>query len=133
MPLKSGLNQWNADGRPRDPNEIYIPVPTQIHSQDPTFFPERDVPFELKLPNGVHLSAKMCQQGRKGLMSNPNKALGKWLLRDVLKIAVGHIVTREMLNACGYDSVVIIKEGKGVYRIELSKEAHYNECNNVYG
>lgn len=132
VPLKSGLNQWNADGRPRDPNEIYIPVPAQIHQRDSMFFPERDIPFVLKLPNGVHVSAKMCQQGRKGLMSNPNKALGKWLLRDVLKVPIGQIVTREMLDACGYDSVIIIKESVGVYRIELSKEVHYKAYNYAY-
>lgn len=127
VPLKSGLNQWNADGRPRDPNEVYIPVPARIHVEKPTFFPGRDVSFVLKLPNGSHLSAKMCQDGRKGLMSNPNKALGKWLLRDVLRIPVGRIVTREMLDISGFDSLIIIKESNGVYRLELSREAHYRD------
>ena len=28
---KSGLNQWNAEGRKRDLNEIYIPIPAWIH------------------------------------------------------------------------------------------------------
>ena len=127
VPRKSGLNQWNADGRPRDPNEVYIPVPARIHENNPTFFPGRDVSFVLKLPNGLHLSAKMCQDGRKGLMSNPNKALGKWLLRDVLRIPVGQIVTREMLDISGFDSLIIIKESEGVYRLELSREAHYRD------
>lgn len=127
VPLKSGLNQWNADGRPRDPNEVYIPVPALIHEKNPTFFPERNVSFVLKLPNGSHLSAKMCQDGRKGLMSNPNKALGKWLLRDVLRIPEGKIVTREMLDISGFDSLIIIKESDGVYRLQLSREAHYRD------
>lgn len=127
VPRKSGLNQWNADGRPRDPNEVCIPVPARIHEENPTFFPERDVPFILKLPNGSHLSAKMCQDGRKGLMSNPNKALGKWLLRDVLRIPAGRLVTREMLDISGFDSLIIIKESNGVFRLELSREAHYRD------
>lgn len=125
VPLKSGLNQWNADGRPRDPNEVYIPVPARIHRDNPMFFPKRDMPFVLKLPNGAQLSAKMCQDGRKGLMSNPNKALGKWLLRDVLRIPIRQIVTRAMLDISGFDSLIIIKESNGVYRLELSREAHY--------
>ncbi len=127
VPGKSGLNQWNAGGRPRDPNEVYIPVPARIHEENPTFFPERDVPFVLKLPNGSRLSAKLCQDGRKGLMSNPNKALGKWLLRDVLRIPEGEIVTREMLDIRGFDSLIIIKESNEVYRLELSREAHYRD------
>ena len=86
VPEQSGLNQWNADGRPRDPNEIYIPIPAWIHRKFPNFFPPRDVPFELILPNREKLSAKVCQQNNKALMSNPNSALGKWLLRDVLNL-----------------------------------------------
>ena len=49
---KSGLNQWNAKGRVRHANEIYIPVPIAIHNNFPNFFPSRDTPFSLKLPNG---------------------------------------------------------------------------------
>lgn len=129
VPLKSGLNQWNAGGRARDPDEVYIPVPALIHERNPTFFPQRDVPFVLKLPNGSHLSAKMCQDGRKGLMSNPNKALGRWILRDVLRIPHWKLVTREMLDISGFDSLIIIKESEGVYRLELSREAHYRDYN----
>lgn len=127
VPQKSGLNQWNAAGRLRDPDEVYIPVPRKVHKEDPTFFPERDEPFTLKLPNGKSLSAKMCQEGRKGLMSNPNRDLGHWLLRDVLRIPKGKLVTREMLDIRGFDSVIIIKESNLVYRLELSREAHYKD------
>lgn len=67
----------------------------------------------------------MCQQGRKGLMSNPNRALGRWLLREVLGIPPLRIVTREMLDVRGFDSVVVVKESEGLYRLELSRAAHY--------
>lgn len=36
---KSGLNQWNAGGRDRHPNEVYIPIPAEIHKNFPGFFP----------------------------------------------------------------------------------------------
>lgn len=121
----SGLNQWNAGGRARDPDEVYIPVPMRVHELNPGFFPERDVVFALKLPNGTTLSAKMCQQGRKGLMSNPNRALGRWILRDVLHIPPWRIVTREMLDTSGFDSVVVVREAERQYRLELSRAAHY--------
>jgi hypothetical protein len=35
---KSGLNQWNAGGRKRNINEIYIPIPSIIHKKYPIFF-----------------------------------------------------------------------------------------------
>ncbi len=30
---KSGLNQWNAQGRARDENEVYIPIPISVHKK----------------------------------------------------------------------------------------------------
>jgi hypothetical protein len=38
VPLKSGLNQWNANGRHRNENEVYIPIPREIHKLYPNFF-----------------------------------------------------------------------------------------------
>lgn len=110
VPEKSGLNQWNAAGRKRDENEIYIPVPAKIHKEYPDFFPTREEPFELQLPHGESLSAKICQQGGKALMSNPNSALGEWILRKVLKKKPGELVTMEDLNRFGVDSVYIEKK-----------------------
>ena len=48
---KSGLNQWNASGRPRKQDEIYIPVPMIIHRRYPNFFPLKEKSFNLVLPN----------------------------------------------------------------------------------
>lgn len=110
VPERSGLNQWNADGRPRDFNEVYIPIPKQIHNLHPDFFPPRDEPFALCLPHGEVLTAKVCQAGSKALMSAPNAALGKWLLRQVLRKAEGSLVTMEDLNLYGIDSVKVTNE-----------------------
>ena len=108
VPERSGLNQWNAKGRPRDPNEVYIPIPKSIHKKYPEFFPKRDQPFELILPNGERLSAKVCQEGGKALMSNPNAALGEWILRKVLRKSYGELVTMDDLYKFGVDSVKIV-------------------------
>lgn len=108
IPERSGLNQWNAKGRPRDANEVYIPIPKMIHHIYPNFFPDRDSPFELVLPDGKSLSAKVCQDGGKALMSNPNAALGEWILRKVLRKAEGEMVTIDDLYTYGIDSVKII-------------------------
>ena len=123
---RSGLNQWNADGRPRDLDEVYIPVPAQVNNMYPTFFPERNVPFILQLPSGQCLSAKMCQDGRKALMSKPNSALGRWILRDVLKVKRGIVISMRMLHEIGIDSVTIRKVREGFYTISASPEVHYS-------
>lgn len=112
VPAKSGLNQWNAGGRTRNEDEVYIPVPISIHKNYPYFFPSKDTPFELLLPDGNKLSAKICQDNGKALMSNPNKELGNWILRSVLHKQPGELVTMDDLNRYGIDSVLIIKHHK---------------------
>lgn len=126
VPTGSGLNQWNAGGRPRDVNEVYIPVPKYIHKNYPDFFPERYTEFELVLPNGDKLSAKICQDGGKALMSNPNSALGQWILRKVLHKTPGELVTISDLIVFGIDSVLIENThtknsiGQSVYKISFT-------------
>lgn len=107
---RAGLNQWNANGRPRHEDEVYIPVPAKIHRLYPDFFPQnRDTTFNIKLPNGTILNAKMCQSGLKGLMSNPNKELGHWILRNVLRKSPGELVTMNDLYRAGIDSLYVEK------------------------
>ena len=110
VPQKSGLNQWNASGRTRDDNEVYIPIPVDIRRKYPNFFPDRDTAFILELPDGDHLQAKVCQDDGKALMSNPNSALGEWILRKVLKKRAGELVTMSDLLRIGIDSVVVTKK-----------------------
>jgi hypothetical protein len=96
---RSGLNQWNATGRVRDFNEVYIPVPAQVHKLKADFFPTRGSSFDLLLPNKKVLKSKLCQAGSKALMSYFNKDLGKWILRDVLKLEEGELLTY-LLTKC---------------------------------
>jgi len=112
IPERSGLNQWNAKGRPRDANEVYIPIPISVHRMFPDFFPSRDTAFELILPDGTSISAKVCQDNGKALMSNPNAVLGEWILRKVLRKPVGEIVTIDDLNIYGIDSIKIVSTHK---------------------
>ncbi|MBE8727289.1 restriction endonuclease [Flavobacterium hungaricum] len=121
VPEKSQLNQWNAGGRKRDPGEVYIAIPSKIRSNAPDFFPEKDVVFNLKIPNGSVLSAKVCQDGSKALMTNPNKALADWMLRDVLMLQENELLTYEQLRKTGYDSVKITKSTDHEYFIDFTK------------
>lgn len=139
VPLKSGLNQWNAAGRKRDPNEVYIPLSRKIHhyfekkyaGNSIKFFPNRDTAFNLYLPNGKTLETKLCQDNSKAIMSNPNRALGEWLLRDVLNLKEGELLTYETLQEVGVDSVKITQvdtqSDKLSYSIEFCSIGSYDE------
>jgi len=116
---KSGLNQWNAGGRTRDLAEVYIPFNAVLREVHENFFPPRDTPFDVELPNGETMSMKVCQSDGKALMSNPNKFLGKWLLRDVLKLPEGKLLTYDMLLEIGIDAVSFQKLSDKKYKIDF--------------
>jgi hypothetical protein len=125
----SGLNQWNASGRKRDPDELYIPVPIWIHKKYKGFFPfdlsgevngDFGEPFDLLLPDGSRLDAKICQANGKALMSNPNKVLGKWLLRDVFQLPQHKLLTYKQLVDFGIDSVKITKLSRSLFKINFA-------------
>lgn len=130
VPEKSGLNQWNAAGRPRNANEIYIPIPMWIHRKFPEFFPARDKPFQLRLPDKSLLSSKVCQDNSKALMSNPNSALGEWLLRQVMDLGERELLTYEMLERLNIDSVIVYKHSEEHYSIDFREMGSYDEFEN---
>ena len=162
------MNQWNGvrtsnrkrkDGTIvhvetlRDPNEFYIPYLTEDRARCADFFPPRDTSFDLRLPDGKVISAKVCQEAfkkmpeeqynllsgeereledqrratGKSIMSNPNKVLGKWLLRDVFELPEGTVVTYEMLEKFGVDSVIFTKHGELDYSIDFAEIGTYEK------
>jgi len=129
---RSGLNQWNARGRERHPNEVYIPIPAEIHKNFQGFFPDRDTPFSLKLPNGKIMKSKVCQDNSKALMSYSNRELGKWILRDVLGLKEGELLTYERLQILGIDSVRIDKISNFEFEINFAKIGSYEEFRDLF-
>jgi hypothetical protein len=129
---RSGLNQWNAGGRDRHSNEVYIPIPSEIHRNFPNFFPSRDIAFNLKLPNGNIMQSKVCQDGGKALMSCSNRELGQWILRDVLKLAEGDLLTYERLQILGIDSVRIDKIDDSNFEINFASIGSYENFKNSF-
>lgn len=109
VPEKSGLNQWNAKGRVRKYNEVYIPFPKRLRKENPNFFPPRKTKWELELPTSKKITMSVCQESGKALMSKPNGELGQWILRDVLNLAEGHLLSYDELLAKGIDSVIFRK------------------------
>lgn len=137
---KSGLNQWNGarlvrrtgEYKPRDPNELYIPYPAEDRNRIPGFFPNRDTVFNLRLPDGTVIPAKTCQRADpnnpeigKAIMSNPNNLLGEWLLRGVFELPEGTLVTYQMLQRYGIDSVIFTKNGDLDYSIDFAEVGTY--------
>lgn len=124
---KSGINQWNAGGRERQFGEAYIPIPIIIHQKYPDFFPERDKKFRVKLPNGKIISAKVCQENNKALMSDPNTDLCDWLYniidlnRDesMKRFVEKRPYTYDDLKKVGKDSVRVIKVKSHDHEYEL--------------
>lgn len=131
IPLRSGLNQWNANGRRRNPDEVYIGYNADDKKCSPGFFPPKEQCFTLLLPDGESLSAKICQDGEKAIMSNPNSALGKWLLRKVLHIPLSNTtpLTYDDLERYGIDAVEFRKyhePGKEpYYKIDFARIGSY--------
>lgn len=137
---KSGLNQWNGvrtsnrtrkDGTvvhtetQRDENELYIPYPAEDRRRTEGFFPPRDTDFDLLLPDGEWIKAKVCQADGKAIMSNPNNKLGQWLLRTVFELPVGKQVTYDMLRVFNVDCVVFTKLEDVKYSINFGTLGTY--------
>ena len=124
---RSGLNQWNAEGRPRSLKEVYIPYNVREQEAIPGFFPDyipghRGVKkhFTVHLPNGKSFNASRCQSGGKGIMSQDNSDFGEWLLQDVLKIDPGKVVTLDMLEERGINAVVFTKNSEDDYSLDFT-------------
>ncbi len=115
--FKSGLNQSFARGRKRHEDEAYIPYLIKERRKSKGFFPRRGEPFEVRFSSGQSYSMKVCQATGKALMTDPNKELGSWLLRDVLRIPHGIPATYEHLLAVGITSIRFDKYQDGSYEL----------------
>ena len=138
----SGINQWHAGGRVRKFGETYIPIPSEIHKLFPKFFPERDKSFKLSLSNvASEVPAKVCQDGRKALMSDPNTTLGHWIMK-VLKPSLTDSdferpasskdkpFTYKDLVSIGKDAVIVRKskdKSKSLYSLEFAPLDSYED------
>ena len=60
-------------------------------------------------------------------MTNPNTDLGEWILRQVMNLNEGEILTYARLEELGIDSVVIYKEENNMYSIDFTKIGSYDE------
>lgn len=135
---KAGLNAWNGSskskgsGRARPEAEVYIPVPKKFLEKNPSWFDKNfdfsdyekyrqdtrsnRYEFILHLPDGTKYPAFLGQSGFKGLETNPQNALGKWILYKVLNLKKGELVTNDILRKTGFDSVKIWHKNTSDYK-----------------
>ncbi len=118
---KSGINQWNAGGRVRTFGESYIPVPAAVHKVAPNFFPSKNEKFELVIPTGKTVTAKICQAGGKALMADPNKDLLEWLYSVIdgnMERAKDRLAKRQP-----YQYADLVEIGKDCVKVQLLEES----------
>ena len=60
-------------------------------------------------------------------MSNPNKKLGQWLLRDILELSEEELLTYEKLEVLGIDSVIIEKIEPYKFSIDFRQTGTFDE------
>ena len=130
VPPKNNLNMRFAGGRLRNKYEIGIPIPAEFRRFHPGFFRGRDIPFRLVLSDGTELTAKQCQADGKTLMSNPNSALGEWMIDRILKISPSEQITYKMLLKYGIDSIELRKiidrkTNEIFYRLDFAPAGSY--------
>ena len=78
------------------------------------------------------LDVKVCQDNNKALMSNPNRDLGQWILRDVLGLKEGELLTYEKLQLIGIDSIRLDKVDKMNFKINFVTSGSFEEYLDVY-
>lgn len=134
---KSGFNASLAAPKakgsniPRPNYEAYIPIPIWIHQLFPSFFgfnaldpQERRkaaaTGFNLHLPNGDKITAIVTQDNGKGLQTNPQSILGKWILHDVFGLQPKEPLTMEKLQLLGVDSLKIVRLDNHNFKIDLA-------------
>lgn len=71
------------------------------------------------------MKSKICQDGGKALMSYSNKELGEWILREILKLDDGELLTYEKLQILGIDSVRIDKIDDTNFEINFSSNGSF--------
>ena len=128
-PKNKGSNQ------PRPAYEAYAPIPKYIHILKPNFFgidaldkEERQASkFDLHLPSGKVVQAKITQDSGKAIQTNPQSILGKWLLYNIFGLGEYEVLTREILDDKQIDSLVVTKIDDYNFKIDVGDYLAYEK------
>lgn len=120
---RSGLNWWNALGRPRNPNEACIGLSVHDIRRNLNFFPNRThegtifnvytddgFPMEMQIEGSGPVDTANGIRFGKQIASRPEKRVfGGWILRRKLDLPAGTIVTRQILQNYGRETIEFVK------------------------
>lgn len=140
----SGINirhskpKCKGSNTPRPQFEIEVRVSKWIHYVFPTFFGIDALnndevrnktlnDFDLILPDGRVLRGRVKQENGKSLQTNPQGALGEWILKDVLGFRNREVVTMEYLEKLGIDSLRITKIDDRKYKVNVAEKGAYEK------
>lgn len=140
----SGINirhskpKSKGSSTPRPEYEIEVRVNKWIHHVFPNFFglnalDEDQVKnsklndFDLMLPDERVLRGRIKQQNGKSLQTNPQGALGEWILKDVLGLENREVVTWELLDRLGIDSLKITKLNDKKFKVTVAETGAYEK------
>lgn len=115
--------------------EIEVRISAWIHRVFPNFFGIdafnkehiKNSDFNLILPDGRILRGRIKQDNGKSLQTNPQGALGEWILKDVLGLKNREVVTQELLNILGIDSLKITKIDDFNFKINVAETNAYEK------
>ena len=128
--FKTDSNELRVvDGRPRNPNEIYIPLPPEIYQSD--FFPPRNEPFSIKIDGGqsmvfVRTSKSFGNQLESAEEEGGIQAFGKYL-RERLKIKPNEPIAPEDIKRYGNDKITISRDPNGNYFLSFKSGVEFEE------
>ncbi len=140
----SGINirhskpKSKGSSTPRPGYEIEVRVSKWIHHVFPNFFglnalDEEQVKnselndFDLILPDERVLRGRIKQQNGKSLQTNPQGALGEWILKDILGLENREVVTWELLDRLGIDSLKITKLNDKEFKVTVAETGAYEK------
>ena len=116
LPLKSGLNWGQREGR--EHNQAYIRVPAEI--SDINFFPPRKSHFTVLTDDGKTLICVTAQDRSKGIHTPHNNSLIGEYFRNRLGVPNGGLVTKNHLTSYGRTDVAFYKIDDETYYMDFS-------------
>lgn len=136
--IRHAKSKIKGSDKKRPEYEIEVRISTWIHHIFPKFFGvdafDKDQiqdkglnDFNLILPDGRTLKGRIKQENGKSLQTNPQNDLGKWILGDVLGLKNREVVTLELLNKLGIDSLKIMKIDNNNFKITVAETGAYEK------
>lgn len=139
---KSGFNSSLGKSKTKDSDksrpayEAYASIPKFIHILRPNFFgfnaldPDElkgSDSFNLHLPSGKVIKAIITQDNGKGLQSNPQSVLGKWLLYNIFGLGEYEPLNRRLLESKQIDSLIVTKIDDENFKVDVGNYLDYEK------